>query len=76
MKDGRGVAVADFNNDGRLDLVMNANNDEKTIIPSRFAERINGFTKAKNITEGWTADLTANDWKVPGKSIWILELGK
>jgi len=26
-KDGRGVAVADFNNDGRLDLVMNANNE-------------------------------------------------
>jgi hypothetical protein len=27
VKDGRGVAVADFNNDGRLDLVMNANNE-------------------------------------------------
>ncbi|HKG78894.1 MAG TPA: CRTAC1 family protein [Pyrinomonadaceae bacterium] len=27
VKDGRGVAVADFNNDGRLDLVMNSNNE-------------------------------------------------
>ena len=27
VKDGRGVAVADFNNDGRLDLVMNTNNE-------------------------------------------------
>jgi len=27
VKDGRGVAVADFNNDGRLDLVMNNNNE-------------------------------------------------
>lgn len=30
-KDGRGVAVADFNNDGRLDLVMN-NNNEKPVL--------------------------------------------
>jgi neopullulanase len=57
-------------------VVMNANKEEKTIIPSRFLERTKGFTKAKNIAEGWTADLTASDWKVPGKSIWILELGK
>jgi hypothetical protein len=27
VKDGRGVAVADFNNDGKLDLVMNTNNE-------------------------------------------------
>src|SRR4030095_12397898 len=27
VKDGRGVAVADFNNDGRLDLVMKNNNE-------------------------------------------------
>jgi enediyne biosynthesis protein E4 len=27
VKDGRGVAVADFNRDGRLDLVMNSNNE-------------------------------------------------
>ncbi len=27
IKDGRGVAVADFNRDGRLDLVMNNNNE-------------------------------------------------
>ncbi|MEK6279449.1 MAG: CRTAC1 family protein [Acidobacteriota bacterium] len=27
VKDGRGVAVADFNRDGRLDLVMNNNNE-------------------------------------------------
>jgi hypothetical protein len=27
IKDARGVAVADFNNDGRLDLVMNNNNE-------------------------------------------------
>ena len=65
-----------YDNNTTVMIVMNANNEEKMIIPSRFLERTKGFTKAKNITEGWTADLTAKDWKVPGKSIWILELGK
>jgi len=65
-----------YDNKTTVMVVMNANNEEKTISPSRFTERTKGFTKAKNITEGKTVDLTANEWKVPGKSIWILELGK
>jgi enediyne biosynthesis protein E4 len=31
IKDGRGVAIADFNGDGRLDLVMNNNNQLPTL---------------------------------------------
>ncbi len=57
-------------------VVMNTSNDEKTIKPERFAEVTKGFTKAHNVALGWTADLTANEWKVPGKTIWVLELGK
>jgi hypothetical protein len=57
-------------------VVMNTSNDEKTINPERFLERTAGFTKARNINAGWTADLTVPEWKVPGKSIWILELGR
>lgn len=57
-------------------VVMNTSNDERTIKPERFSERITGFTKARNISAGWTADLTAKELKVPGKTIWILELGK
>lgn len=55
-------------------VVMNTSNDEKTLQPARFAESMKGFTKAKNVTAGWTADLTAKEWKVPGKTVWVLEL--
>ncbi|RYZ26471.1 MAG: alpha-amylase, partial [Chitinophagaceae bacterium] len=65
-----------YDNNVTVMVVMNANDNEKTITPARFTERINGFTKAKNITEGRTVDLGASNWKVPGKSIWILELQK
>jgi len=63
-----------YDNNQTVMVVMNTSNDERTIKPVRFAERTAGFTKAKNITADWTADLTAQDWKIPGKTIWILEL--
>jgi hypothetical protein len=31
VKDSRGVAVADFNNDGKLDLIINNNNEKPTL---------------------------------------------
>jgi len=56
-------------------VVMNTSNEEKRINPKKFSERTNGFTTAKNIINGAINDLSA-DWKVPGKSIWIMELQK
>ncbi len=37
MRDGRGVAVADFDGDGRLDLAINNNNAAPTIYRNRLA---------------------------------------
>jgi glycosidase len=56
-------------------VVMNTSNDERTVTLERFAERTKGFSKAKNIVTSQMADLTA-DWKMPGKTIWIMELQK
>jgi hypothetical protein len=35
IKDGRGVAIADFNSDGKLDLVLNNNNSQPTVYLNR-----------------------------------------
>ncbi|MBC8029059.1 MAG: CRTAC1 family protein [Pyrinomonadaceae bacterium] len=44
VKDGRGVAVADFNRDGRLDLVMNNNNETPVLY-------LNNLRKSGNALE-------------------------
>lgn len=56
-------------------VVMNTSGDEKTIDPKRFIERTTGFANAKDIVTGVNWELSG-DWKVPGKTIWILELVK
>ena len=56
-------------------VVMNTSDNEKQVDPKRFIERTNGFTKAKNIITADSNDLNT-EWKIPGKSIWILELIK
>ena len=56
-------------------VVMNTSVDQKTIDPKRFSERKNGFTKARNIVTSATNDLSSA-WKIPGKTIWIMELEK
>lgn len=43
-KDGRGVAVADFNGDGRLDIVINNNNETPTLY-------INNLRRSGNAVE-------------------------
>jgi glycosidase len=56
-------------------VVMNTASEERTIDPKRFSERIKGFTKARNVTNAKQEDLETK-WKLPAKSIWILELVK
>jgi neopullulanase len=54
-------------------VVMNTSADEKTIQPARFNERTKGFSKAVNVATADVRDLNIS-WKLPGKSIWIMEL--
>ena len=54
---------------------MNTSTDEKTVDPKKFSERTGGFNKARNIINSSTNQLSG-DWKIPGKTIWILELEK
>jgi glycosidase len=54
-------------------VIMNTGAGEKTIDPQRFAERIKGFTSARNILSSVSNKLDEK-WIVPGKTIWILEL--
>jgi glycosidase len=56
-------------------VVMNTSKDERTVQPDKFTERVKGFTSAKNIVTGTSASLSG-EWKMPGKTIWILELRK
>ncbi|MDB5196422.1 MAG: alpha-amylase [Flaviaesturariibacter sp.] len=54
-------------------VVMNTSPDERTINPSRFEESTKGFASAKNIVTAATNSLSSS-WKIPGKTIWIMEL--
>lgn len=56
-------------------IVMNTSSDQKIIDPKRFLERTAPFLKAKNIVTSEVNNLNVS-WKIPGKTIWIMELGK
>ncbi len=66
VKDSRGVAVADFNNDGKLDLIMNNNNESPTFYMNNIAKSGN-FASFKLVSSKGNRDaigavirLTAN----------------
>jgi hypothetical protein len=56
-------------------VVMNTSSDEKKVDTKRFAERTNGFNKARNIITSSISNLS-EEWKIPPKTIWIMELEK
>jgi len=64
-----------YNDKQTVMVVMNTSKDEKTVDPGKFSERTNTFTKARNIINSSVTELSSN-WKIPGKTIWILELQK
>ena len=64
-----------YDNSQTVMVVMNTAKEDKTIDTKRFEERFGGFTKAKDITTDAIQELKAS-WKLPAKSIWILELAK
>jgi glycosidase len=54
-------------------VVMNTGNDEKTLDPQRFSERTKGFSKGRDIIT-YAPNGLNETWKIPGKTIWVLEL--
>jgi len=56
-------------------VVMNTSNDEKKLDTKRFEERTRNYNNAKNIVTGAVNNFSG-EWKIPGKTIWILELSK
>ncbi|RYZ00660.1 MAG: alpha-amylase [Chitinophagaceae bacterium] len=55
-------------------VIMNTSPDERMVDSKTFPERTAGFTSARNIVTG-SSHVLGRSWKVPGKSVWILELG-
>jgi glycosidase len=56
-------------------IVMNTSPEERTLKPERFTERTTGFSTATNIATSTTSSLST-PWNIPGKTIWVMELGK
>ncbi|HEY0058289.1 MAG TPA: glycoside hydrolase family 13 protein, partial [Flavisolibacter sp.] len=64
-----------FRYDGKqtVMVVMNTGKEEKEIDPLRFAERLKGARRLRNIMGG-TAPALSGNWKVPAQAIWIMEV--
>ena len=62
-----------YNADKTIMVVYNSNAEKKSINTSRFEERMNGFTRAKNIiTEAFIDDISTLN--LDARSIAVLEL--
>ncbi|OYU54689.1 MAG: alpha-amylase [Chitinophagaceae bacterium BSSC1] len=53
--------------------VMNTSEKDKTVDFDKFAERTNGFKKAKNIINGASV---SSGFQIPAKRMWVLELSR
>ncbi|MBO0359703.1 glycoside hydrolase family 13 protein [Hymenobacter sp. BT186] len=65
-----------YNEQGETVMVMlNSNQEEKTVDGSRFSERLNGFTSGTEVVSG-AAVTDLKSFKVPGWSALVVELRK
>ena len=62
-----------YDNKQTIMVVMNTAKEERTIDPQRFKERLNGRLDVKDVMDG-TVRKTAEKWKMPAQSIWIMEV--
>ena len=56
-------------------VVMNTDTSSRKVNAARFGERTAGFGTANNIATGAQSNL-GEEWTIPGKTIWVMELGK
>lgn len=64
-----------YNNDKTIMVATNSNNKEMSVKTDRYAERMKGFTSARNVV----TDAALNnlfELKIPARTAWVLELGK
>jgi glycosidase len=64
-----------YDNKQTVMVIMNTADKELTVDFDRFSDRTKGFSKATSVINGQTLNLK-NAAKIPGKTIWIMELGK
>ena len=64
-----------YDKDQTVMIIMNTGKEDRTIDPQRFAERLNGAKKLKDVMDGSQRE-TNQKWKVPAQTIWIMELEK
>lgn len=65
-----------YTNGQTVMVVMNPEEKEKTVRPARFTERTAGFGRSRNVVTGQQLNLTDEEWTVPPKTIWVLELSR
>lgn len=64
-----------YDNKQSVMVVMNTADYEKSVHLLTYKERTEGFAKARNIVTSAVHQLQT-EWKIPAKSIWVLELMK
>ena len=64
-----------YTNSESVMVILNNNNEEKTLTTQRFQERLQGFNTAENIVTKQSVS-NLRDIVLPGKSATILELKK
>lgn len=64
-----------YDNKQTVMCVMNTSDTDKVVDFGRFKERTTGFTSAKMIAGNQTFS-TSNNFTIPAKRMWVLELGK